>query len=79
MVAAFPPADIAIECIGDLLSGNLQRLRLAPLVQASGLEPAREPDKHAIVRLCFMTPPRIVRSRRALLRTSGWRFYFFAR
>ena len=47
MVGAFPPADITIERIGDLLSGDLQRLRAAPLVQASRLEPAREPDKDA--------------------------------
>jgi FMN phosphatase YigB (HAD superfamily) len=47
MVGAFPPADFTIERIGDLLSGDLQRLRAAPLVQASRLEPAREPDKSA--------------------------------
>ena len=47
MVGAFPPADITIERIGDLLSGDLQRLRPAPLVQASRLELAREPAKDA--------------------------------
>jgi FMN phosphatase YigB (HAD superfamily) len=47
MVGAFPPADITIERIGDLLSSDVQRLRVAPLVQASRLEPAREPDKDA--------------------------------
>jgi FMN phosphatase YigB (HAD superfamily) len=36
-----PPADVVIERIGDLLSFDLTRLRLAPPMSASSLEPAR--------------------------------------
>ena len=46
-LAPFRLPTSTIERIGDLLSGDLQRLRAAPLVQASRLEPAREPDKDA--------------------------------
>jgi FMN phosphatase YigB (HAD superfamily) len=38
---AFPPADIAIEHIGDLLSLDLSRLQPTPTMPASNLEPAR--------------------------------------
>jgi len=41
MVGAFPPADITIECIGDLLGFDLPRLRSAAPMRASQLEPAR--------------------------------------
>jgi len=41
MVGAFPPANVTIERIGDLLSRDLQRLRPAPLMPASRSEPAR--------------------------------------
>jgi hypothetical protein len=41
MVGAFPPADITIECIGDLLGFDLPRLRPAPPLHASRMEPAR--------------------------------------
>jgi len=40
-VGAFPPADITIERIGDLLSFDLPRLRPTPPMPASKLEPAR--------------------------------------
>lgn len=41
-VGAFPPADVAIEHIGDLLSFDLPRFRSTPPVPASSkLEPAR--------------------------------------
>jgi hypothetical protein len=40
-VGAFPPADVMIERIGDLLSCDLPRLRPAPPMPASQLEPAR--------------------------------------
>ena len=41
MVGALPPADVTIERIGDLLSFDLPRLRPAPPMPASKLEPAR--------------------------------------
>ena len=41
MVGAFPPANVTIKRIGDLLSRDLQRLRPAPLMPASRSEPAR--------------------------------------
>jgi FMN phosphatase YigB (HAD superfamily) len=41
MVGAFPPADVTIERIGDLLGFDLPQLRPAPPVRASQLEPAR--------------------------------------
>ncbi len=40
-VGAFPPADVMIERIGDLLSFDLPRLRPTPPMPASKLEPAR--------------------------------------
>jgi FMN phosphatase YigB (HAD superfamily) len=40
-VDAFPPTDVAIERIGDLLSFDLPRFRPTPPVPASKLEPAR--------------------------------------
>jgi FMN phosphatase YigB (HAD superfamily) len=40
-VSALPSADVAIERIGDLLSFDLPRLRPAPPMPASKLEPAR--------------------------------------
>lgn len=40
-VAALPPADVAIDRIGDLLKFDLARLRPAPPMPASKLEPAR--------------------------------------
>jgi FMN phosphatase YigB (HAD superfamily) len=40
-VGALPPADVMIERIGDLLSFDLSRLRPAPPMPASKLEPAR--------------------------------------
>jgi FMN phosphatase YigB (HAD superfamily) len=40
-VGAPPPADIAIERIGDLLSFDLSRLRPTPPMPASKLEPVR--------------------------------------
>jgi FMN phosphatase YigB (HAD superfamily) len=40
-VGAFPPADVTIERIGDLLSFDLPRLRPTPPIPASKLEPAR--------------------------------------
>ena len=40
-VGAFPPADVTIERIGDLLSHNLPGTRPAPPMPASKLEPAR--------------------------------------
>jgi FMN phosphatase YigB (HAD superfamily) len=40
-VGALPPADIAIERIGDLLSFDLPRLRRTSPLSASKLEPAR--------------------------------------
>ena len=51
------------------------------LMGVSLLIPAtsREHGRISIARSHFTTPPRIVRSRRALQRTSGWRFYFFTR
>ena len=45
MVGAFPPADITIERIGDLLSGDLQRLRAAPLVRHPGWSRHENPTK----------------------------------
>jgi hypothetical protein len=39
MTGAFPPADVTIERIGDLLSFDLPRLR-SP-IHASKLEPVR--------------------------------------
>jgi FMN phosphatase YigB (HAD superfamily) len=41
MVGVLPPADIAIECIGDLLSFDLPRLQPTPPKPASKLELAR--------------------------------------
>ena len=41
MVGAFPPADVTIERIGDLLGYDLPRLRPASPIRASKLEPAR--------------------------------------
>lgn len=38
---ALPPADVAIDRIGDLLSFDLARLRSTPPASASKLEPAR--------------------------------------
>lgn len=40
-VAAMPPADVAIDRIGDLLKLDLARLRPTPPMPASKLEPAR--------------------------------------
>jgi FMN phosphatase YigB (HAD superfamily) len=40
-VAALPPADVAIDRIGDLLKFDLPRLRPTPPMPASKLEPAR--------------------------------------
>jgi FMN phosphatase YigB (HAD superfamily) len=40
-VGALPPGDVMIERIGDLLSSDLLRFRLAPPTPASKLEPAR--------------------------------------
>jgi FMN phosphatase YigB (HAD superfamily) len=40
-VAAFPPADLAIERIGDLLSFDLSQFRPTPPMSASKLEPVR--------------------------------------
>jgi hypothetical protein len=40
-VGALPLADVMIEHIGDLLSFDLSRLRPAPPMPASKLEPAR--------------------------------------
>jgi hypothetical protein len=40
-VGALPPADVMIERIGDLLRFDLSRLRPAPPMPASKLEPAR--------------------------------------
>jgi len=40
-VEAFPPTDLAIERIGDLLSFDLPRFRPTPPTSASKLEPAR--------------------------------------
>jgi hypothetical protein len=40
-VGALPPADVMIEHIGDLLSFDLSRLRPAPPMPASKLEPAQ--------------------------------------
>jgi FMN phosphatase YigB (HAD superfamily) len=40
-VGAFPPADVTIERIGDLLSHDLPGIRPAPPMPASKLEPAR--------------------------------------
>jgi FMN phosphatase YigB (HAD superfamily) len=40
-VAAFPPTDVAIERIGDLLSFDLPRFRSTPPMPASKMEPAR--------------------------------------
>jgi FMN phosphatase YigB (HAD superfamily) len=40
-VGAFPPADVTIERIGDLLSFDLPRLRPTLAMPASKLEPAR--------------------------------------
>ena len=41
MVGAFPPADVTIERIGDLLDHDLPGPRLAPRMPESKLEPAR--------------------------------------
>ena len=41
MVGAFPPADVTIERIGDLLSFDLPRPRPTSPMPASKLEPAR--------------------------------------
>lgn len=41
MVGAFPPADITIERIGDLLGFDLAQLRPAAPMRSSQLEPAR--------------------------------------
>ena len=41
MVGALPPADVTIECIGDLLGFELPRSRPASPMPASKLEPAR--------------------------------------
>jgi FMN phosphatase YigB (HAD superfamily) len=41
MVGALPPADVTIECIGDLLSFELPSPRPASPMPASKLEPAR--------------------------------------
>ncbi len=41
MVGAFPPADVTIERIGDLLGYDLPQLRQAPPIRTSKLEPAR--------------------------------------
>ena len=40
-VGAFPPADVVIENIGDLLSFDLSRLSPAPSMSAAKLEPAQ--------------------------------------
>ena len=40
-VGALPPADVTIDRIGDLLSFDLARLRPAPPMSASKLEPTR--------------------------------------
>ena len=40
-VGVLPPADVMIERIGDLLNFDLTRLRPAPPMSASSLEPAR--------------------------------------
>ena len=41
ITGAFPPADVTIERIGELLTVDLPQLRPAPAVRASKLEPAR--------------------------------------
>src|SRR5580692_2373921 len=41
IVGALPPADVTIECIGDLLGFELPRSRPASPMPASKLEPAR--------------------------------------
>lgn len=41
VIAAFPPADVSIEHIGDLLRWNLPPLRPAPRTVSSSLEEAR--------------------------------------
>ena len=41
MVAAFPPADVTIERIADLLEADLPRPLLTPPVPASSLESTR--------------------------------------
>ena len=38
MLDAFPPADVTIERIADLLEADLPRPRLPSLILASGLE-----------------------------------------
>ena len=38
---AFPPADVTIERIADLLEGDLPRPRLTPPIPASSLESTR--------------------------------------
>ena len=38
MLDAFPPADVTIERIADLLEADLPRPRLTPLILASSLE-----------------------------------------
>jgi hypothetical protein len=41
MVVAFPPADVTIEHIGDLLEADLPRPLLMPPTLASSVEPTR--------------------------------------